>query len=143
MNPINAAVLRIWILLTLVAVAFLSASGFPPRDARRKIACKTPEIAASCYWTHGRLGSANGNPTFRLWKIGTHRILGIVSGPGALERNPDDGVDPELPANVERVFTSSSTRIFADFEVCPLEPEKPGVMQRVCIECAKNIFVEH
>jgi hypothetical protein len=26
--------------------------------------------------------------------------------------------------------------------VCPLEPEKPNVMQAACIESAKNIFVE-
>jgi len=33
-------------------------------------------------------------------------------------------------------------RIFANFEVCPLEPEKPGAMQAACIESAKNIVVE-
>jgi len=34
------------------------------------------------------------------------------------------------------------TPIFADFEVCPLEPEKLGTMQAACIESAKNIVVE-
>jgi len=33
-------------------------------------------------------------------------------------------------------------RIFANFEVCPLEAEKPGTMQAACIESAKNIVVE-
>jgi len=32
--------------------------------------------------------------------------------------------------------------VYADFEVCPLEPEKPGAMQAACIESAKNIVVE-
>jgi hypothetical protein len=32
--------------------------------------------------------------------------------------------------------------IYADFEVCPLEPEKPGVMQAACIESAKDIDIE-
>jgi len=29
--------------------------------------------------------------------------------------------------------------IYADFEVCPLSQEKPGAMQVVCIESAKNL----
>jgi hypothetical protein len=29
-----------------------------------------------------------------------------------------------------------------DFEVCPLEPERPGWMQAACIESAKNIFIQ-
>jgi hypothetical protein len=32
--------------------------------------------------------------------------------------------------------------ILADFEVCPLEPEKPEAMQAACIEDAKKLFVE-
>jgi len=30
--------------------------------AKRKIPCKTPTNASSCYWTHGRLGLYNGTP---------------------------------------------------------------------------------
>jgi len=57
-------------------------------------------------------------------------------------RDANDSLNPEFPANVERAFKTPFGRIFADFEVCPLEPEEAGVMQRVCIESAKNIFVE-
>lgn len=32
--------------------------------------------------------------------------------------------------------------VFADFEVCPLEPEHKGEMRAVCVESAKNIFVQ-
>ncbi len=32
--------------------------------------------------------------------------------------------------------------IYADFEVCPLEPEKPEAMQAACIESAKKIVIE-
>jgi hypothetical protein len=32
--------------------------------------------------------------------------------------------------------------VFADFEVCPLEPEQKGWMQPVCVESAKKIFIE-
>jgi hypothetical protein len=113
---------------------------------KREVPCKTPAIAASCYWTHGRLGSGNGTPTFRLWKVGTKRVLGIYSGP-SVDRWGLDSERPELPANIERQLAHSENpvfpdRIFADFEICPLEPEKEGVMQAVCIESAKNIVME-
>jgi hypothetical protein len=55
----------------------------PQGVARRQIQCKTPENAAACYWAHGRLSAYDGTPSFRLWKIGTRRILGIYSGPEA------------------------------------------------------------
>jgi hypothetical protein len=134
---------RIPIVLSLALLAFgLSVSGAPQRVPKRKIACKTPEIAAACYWAHGRLSVANGNPTIRVWKIGTRRMLGILSGPGAEKRDPSDSLHPELPGNVDRAFKTLESRIFADFEICPLEPERVGVMQDVCIESAKNIVVE-
>ena len=83
----------------------------------------------------------NGTPAYRLWKIGTHRILGIYSGP-SVDRWGLDNENPEFPLNVERNLDSYNNVIFADFEVCPLEPERSGVMQAACIETAKNLFVE-
>jgi hypothetical protein len=111
-----------------------------PTTSKRTIQCKTPANAASCYRTHGRLGFYNGTPAFRLWKVGTHRLLGIYSGP-SVDRYGEGNEHPEFPANVERVFKPSENRIFADFEVCPLQPEHAGAMQAACIE-AKNIVVE-
>jgi hypothetical protein len=102
------------------------------------VPCKTDENAASCYWTHGRLSFYNGTPAFRLWKAGTHRLLGIYSGPSA-DRHGLDNEHPEFPINVKKAFTPTENFIFADFEVCPLEPEKLGTMQAACIEAAKNI----
>jgi hypothetical protein len=130
-------------LLALIVVAFgLSVNGAPQSFAKRKITCKTPEIAASCYWAHGRLTFGNGNPTCRLWKIGTSRILGIYSGPESLSRDSAYTETTELPSNVNRAFKTDLTRVYADFEVCPLEPERAGVMQAACIESAKNIVVD-
>jgi hypothetical protein len=128
-------------ILTIFAF-FISVSGISSQDAsKRKIPCKTLENSASCYWTHGRLIIANGNPAFRLWKVGTHRILGIYSGP-SVDRYGPDNEDPELPANLLGKFKHYENRVFADFEICPLEPEKPGELQAACIESAKNIVVE-
>jgi hypothetical protein len=139
---------------TLLFVVFLTISAGSATDTpKRRIPCKTPVIASSCYCTHGRLGFYNGNPAFRLWKIGTNRLFGIYCGPSSYhgpwaETTPLlDNEDPEFPADVVRTFKTHREfwvphRIFADFEVCPLEPEKPGTMQAACVESAKNIFVE-
>jgi len=124
--------------------------------ATRKITCKTRENASLCYWAHGRLAVYNGNPSARIWKIGTHRILGVFSGPSHFPPKTNaDGESPELPLSLERAYEADYRRwkqsdakyyefplIFADFEVCPLEPEKKGEMQAVCIESATNILVQ-
>jgi hypothetical protein len=126
-------------LFILVFVAFVLAAS-PQQPNKRKIACKIPENAKRCYWTHGRLSIYNGNPTFRLWRIGTHRLLGIYSGPGF---GPfDAGLNEEdelaLPANLKKHDFTQVT-VFGDFEVCPLAAEKEGRMQPVCIESTKNL----
>jgi hypothetical protein len=108
----------------------------------RKVPCKTPENAAVCYWAHGRLSAYNGTPTFRLWKIGSHRILGIYSGPDAEKLDELDNEHPQFPSSVSRVLKPFSNQIFADFEICPLEPEVAGSMQAACIESAKNIVAK-
>ena len=76
-----------------------------------------------------------------LWKVGTKRILAVHSGPGFKLGDDQENSDPEMPENVENAIRPFQNAIFADFEVCPLEPEHPGVMQRACIESAKNIVV--
>ena len=112
-------------------------------QSKRKVPCKTPASAATCYWTHGRLGFNNGTPAFRLWKIGTDRLLGIYSGQSTYPGDNLDNEDPEFPADVKRLFhPPKNGPVFADFEICPLEPERPRVMQAACIESAKNVFVD-
>ena len=100
--------------------------------------CKTASNANTCYWTHGRLSLYNGTPSFRLWKVGTHRLLGIYSGVGA-EKDELDNEHPRLPDNLDAIFIPMENRVYGDFEVCPLEPEVKGAMQAACIESAKNL----
>ena len=129
------------LLVTLFVAATLLASGVPQRASKRKIACKTAENAGSCYWTHGRLAAYNGTPTMRLWKVGTKRILAIHSGPGYKKDDYRENEDPEMPASAERALKPFQNVVFADFEICPLEPEVAGEMQDACIESAKNVVV--
>jgi len=129
---------------TLVVVFAFCAQAVPQNGPKRKIPCKTPQNAASCYWTHGRLQEYEGTPAYRLWKIGTHHLLGIYSGPSAWRGNrlSIDNEDPEFPPNLRKLIHSGSVRVFGDFEVCPLEPERAGSMQAACMESAKNLFVQ-
>jgi hypothetical protein len=129
-----------------------------PGAAKHKIPCKTLENASLCYWTRGRLAVYQGGaPSYRLWKIGTRRILGIFNGPSHFPPTiEEDDQNPELPARLLKAYESDNQRmkratgiswtipppVFADFEVCPLEPERKGWMQAACVESARNIFVE-
>jgi hypothetical protein len=87
---------------------------------------------------------SNGTPAFRLWPIGTHHLLGIYSGPSVGIHYDDNGDNehPEFPSELSKKFDPLKNRIFADFEVCPLEQERPGSVQAACIESAKHIIVE-
>jgi hypothetical protein len=132
-----------YVTVRLLFIAVLACSaGSVASNSRRKIPCKTPGNSKSCYWTHGRLGFYNGTPAFRIWKIGSHRLLGVYSGPSVDREDSLDNESPEFPLSVDEKFKPFENRIFADFEVCPLEPEQPGEMQAVCIEAAKNIVIE-
>lgn len=143
-------------LIAVLALCAFAAEAIPQAAPKRKISCKTPENAASCYWTHGRLSIYSGNPSLRLWKIGTNRILGIYSGPNSERYDLLDNEHPELPGDLDRAYQAEYKRrlalkdpdaglpepVFGDFEVCPLEPQRKGEMQAVCIESAKNIFIQ-
>ena len=93
--------------------------------------CETNyRIVDECYETRGRLQTANGNPSVRIWKVGTKRVLGVIN------ENLEN-----LPKKVKEKF-SFGVFVFADYKVCPLTKEKPGRMQMVCVESMKNIRIE-
>jgi len=130
-------------LILALAYSAVVAQALPQQSpAKRKVPCKTPENATTCYWTRGRLSIYDGRPPLRLWKIGTTRILAIYSGPSIKRGDEKDMMNPELPGNVRTIFKSSQDRIFGEFEVCPISPDKPGEMQAACIESAKGLFVQ-
>jgi len=126
----------------LVVVAVL-ASILEPAEAgqKRNIACKNRDNEKTCSWIRGRLAAANGTPMLRVWQTGTQHLFGIYSGP-SVDRRSLDNENPELPAGLSLKFKPFENRAYADFEICLLEPFKPGAMQAACIESAKNIVVE-
>ena len=86
---------------------------------------KDPDIVSSCFIVHGRMFLANGSPTYRIWRIGTDRVLGV-----------HDDIVPEAIA-INLTWESAA---FGDFYVCPFTRQKDGAMQFVCVESASKII---
>lgn len=80
---------------------------------------------------HGRLTYYNGNPSSRIWIVGTKRLLGV--------RESSDEV-AYMPKELQDLM-SWDREIFADFVVEPLTPYKLGVMQMVRAVSASKIIV--
>src|SRR5579875_2172562 len=74
-----------------VVLAYTSVSG----------ACSAAKNSTwPCYWIHGRMWEGNGTPSTRIWRAGTHRLLGVVNpGPGGAEE--DVGQPDSLPNSPE------------------------------------------
>ena len=86
----------------------------------------------NCYWVVGRLFTANGTPTFRIWPKGTKRLLGVVS------RSGDAEAADILPPKVRRMNPSFDRSVWGDFRVCPLTAERAGWMRMVILVNARG-----
>src|SRR4051794_9243734 len=107
-----------WIELTLAMLAFAV--------PQAPVTCKAnPDLVGACFVVRGRLRAYNGTPTFRIWPIGSKRLLGVTGA--------HPGETPIMPADLGVSFDHD---LMAGFEVCPFSRERAGVMQRVCIERA-------
>ena len=93
-----------------------------------------PKLGGPCFTVHGRMELHNGNPTVRIWRVGTNRILGVSEQRFAVEGYCN------LPT-VIREQLSWDSDLFADFVVCPFTRDKRGVMQLVCVESATHVVV--
>ena len=100
---------------------------------RARATCREhPDLVGPCFRVRGRAAFYNGNPTVRIWKVGTRRLLGVSDSRCQLPR-----CEP-LPEAL-RALLSWEHPVFADFEVCPFTRSRPGVMQFVCIAAASNL----
>ena len=124
-------------LILLAAGAAADAGDWqPPIAASGKACLNSPARTGACFTVHGRLGAYLGNPTFRIWVTGTHRVLGVHSPDGSRD---DDYV--ALPRSVAKALAPDTDRrvAFGDFTVCPLERERAGHMRPVCIAQARQV----
>ena len=91
------------------------------------------DLVGSCYRVRGRVLFYNGTPSFRMWPVGTHRLLGL---------QPDE--QPMVPDNVQRLLPSvvdGKGALFGNFLVCPVTREEAGRMQRICVESATDLIL--
>src|ERR1700743_1682792 len=124
-------------IVPMLPLVFLSAQASTTGKDYRTLPCKTERLAPSCTRIHGRLWQGNGTPSVRLWQIGTHHIFGIYTNQYGFihDAQTTHNEAPTLPRNIERErFRQKNggfpymTDMYADFDVCPLEPPIAGQM---------------
>jgi len=116
------------VIATLVLVFPLAvASG--AADTEVPACRKDPRVVAACYTVHGRLSNWNGNPTRRIWIIGTKRMLGLRDG-------------TELPGVLQKPLSDFDHEVYGDFEFCPFTAERSGVMQVGCVAAVSNYQIK-
>jgi len=85
-----------------------------------------------CVTRHGRLSSQNGI-ALKFWAIGTKRMFAIANG------------SQNLPPIVRKYLEMTSpdhSYIFGDFEVCPVEADRPGHIRHACLASGVNLVVQ-
>ncbi len=122
----------IWpVFFLILSFAAISSSDEEPN----KKSCKEhPMLSGPCFKVRGRMSFYNGNPTVRIWPLGTKRMLGVSQGRFYLQ----DYVN--VPDELVRRL-SWETAMFADFTVCPFTDNRPGEMRLICVESAENISI--
>jgi hypothetical protein len=118
------------ILLVVVASNIWTQS---PAPVAKEKSCRThPQLIGRCFNVRGRLSVYNGAPALRIWKAGTRRMFGISEQRFSVAgyRNVPENIESQINQDVD---------IFGDFLVCPFTRPKPGEMQLVCVERAKNL----
>lgn len=96
----------------------------------------TPSKPFACFWVHGRLDAHNGAPAFRIWPLGTKRVLGVVD---TMHEADSPGV---LPASVQALVSPDAFQVdvFGEFHVCPLMRDRPGFMRPVRLKDARRLI---
>jgi hypothetical protein len=95
-----------------------------------------------CRTVHGRMAMYNGTFSFRIWVIGTHRMLRVVDDQG--DNFSELSKLPSSLAEALKPFQDDLFRpiVFADFKVCDFTQSRPGVMQSVTLANASHIRIE-
>jgi hypothetical protein len=94
--------------------------------------CRGQPVEA-CFKHHGRLSSQNGI-ALKIWLIGTRRVV-------ALDNDVDDV--PAILRKYLEIASPDHSYVYGDFDICPLEPDIPGHMRRVCVVGAEKLVVHN
>ena len=124
--------------MTRSVLAVLALGLLAALPAQAEDCAASPLRTGACFTVHARLTTCAGIPNATLWIVGTKRILGVADVRG---RPNGDGLLP--PALEREMFSSTpcSKAAFGDFTVCPLTPDEPGIMRRVCVVAATRLVI--
>ncbi|MBI3709930.1 MAG: hypothetical protein HY246_19970 [Proteobacteria bacterium] len=127
---------RLLLVSAVVSLVLVGIAAASETDCR-----ESPAVIDRCFTVHGRLGHGV-NLALRIWPVGSNRLLAVIDprdraplAPMSLDPNDPR---PPLPRNLINVI-GVDIDVFGDYEVCPLTPEKPDVMQLVCIDSASRL----
>ena len=99
---------------------------------------QTSENTASSRWNdssftvHGRLMLCNGNPTFRIWVVGTNHILGV--------HQTSDEI-PSMPDTL-KILAGWDKYVYGIFVVKSLSKYRKGEMQFVQVISYSNLLLK-
>lgn len=122
--------------LAFIITLILSVACFSQQDTN-KVDCKPcrkhPGVIGPAFKIHGVLSYWNGNPSVRIWKVGTKKIYGVSE-----QRFYKEGYY-NLPQWLPTI--GFDEKITGDFVLYPFTKEKTGVMRLVCIDTVYNMKV--
>lgn len=103
----------------------------PAYPAEDVLCANDPRVIDACYGTEGTIIIyANMRPYLN--PDGTKELLGIS------QKSNTEDTDYFWPADIEKMMSYNST-LHGNFRVCPFTKKKPGEMQIVCIQTARNL----
>jgi hypothetical protein len=98
-------------------------------------------LPGQCESVRGRMRLYNGTFSFRIWVIGTHRMLRVVDADGD-NFNDIEGLPRPLADALRPIKDDLWTRsVYARFTVCAFTRRRPGWMQSVNLTGAKAVRV--
>ena len=115
-------------LVTLLALLALGTLQKPEIRAEAVCSHEGAPFVDSCFSIRGRMGASNGTPSYRIWIVGTHRLLGVTESRGCV-----------VPPLLDSLIGVQDQVVYADFVVRPVTQEAGGVMRLVCIASATRI----
>ncbi len=125
-------------LVTIVLASTLALASGTAQAGDSPSGCATRhDLVSSCRVVHGRLKYYNGTPSFRIWMVGTDRLLGVKEV--SVGDNPEH---PLMPLSLWRMVGDADFEVFGDLEVCPLSRPRKGEMQSICVESAAHLIKE-
>jgi hypothetical protein len=90
--------------------------------------CPRPPIGP-CFTQRGRLSGQNGIPHL-IWLVGTKRIVAV------------DNEVPGMLLNYLDMTSAEHSDIHGDYDMCPVEHDRPAHMRRVCVSGANRLVAQ-